>query len=502
LPYSYNKTKSERAMKILISTVALGVALLASACSNSEATQERPNVIVILTDDQGYADTGFTGSPDIRTPNIDRIAYEGAQFTNGYVTYAVCGPSRAGLLTGRYQGRFGFDRNPHIDPTDINAGVPLDEKMISEVLAPVGYSSSIIGKWHMGTHPKLHPNNRGFNHFYGFLAGGHRYFPEDLIYENLAEGLSQPNPKDRWLSWYRTKLLNNHQTVETTEYLTDELSNAAVEYIRSQKNSPFFLYLAYNAPHAPLQASQKYLNRNLHIPEGKRRTYAAMISAVDDGVGLILDTLKDENIDNNTMIFFLSDNGGPYKKNGSNNAPFKGGKGEYYEGGIHVPFALRWPAKVAPNTVFDHPVSSLDILATVADITQAPIDSSKPLDGVNLIPYLRGELTGAPHDILFWRNLDKGIIASRQGSQKIIERIKKQPKIEVFNLANDISETTNIASTGNPVQVEQRSRSKQWHDSLAEEAAFKGLILAKKENQQKLREYQKQEKIKKGKRDE
>ena len=163
---------------------------------------EKPNFIIILTDDQGYADVGFNGSKDIRTPNIDRIADEGTKFSNGYVTYAVCGPSRAGLLTGRYQGRFGFGRNPHIDPKDISSGLPLDEKMISEVLKPVGYTSSIIGKWHMGAHPKLHPNNRGFDHFYGFLSGGHRYFPEDLIYENIEQGLKQKKPKKAWSSWY------------------------------------------------------------------------------------------------------------------------------------------------------------------------------------------------------------------------------------------------------------------------------------------------------------
>jgi len=340
---------------------------------------EKPNFIVILTDDQGYADVGFNGSKDIRTPNIDRIAHEGTKFNNGYVTYAVCGPSRAGLLTGRYQGRFGFDRNPHMDPTDINSGLPLEEKMIAEVLKPVGYTSSIIGKWHMGSHPSLHPNNRVFDHFYGFLAGGHRYFPEDLIYQDIAEGLSQLPPKKAWTSWYYTKLQENDKRVETDEYLTDELSNAAVEFIKRKKDKPFFLYLAYNAPHTPLQASQEYLDRNKHIKKGKRRTYAAMITAVDDGVGRVLATLDELGIDDNTLVIFLSDNGGPEKKNASDNGELRGGKGSYFEGGIHVPFAMRWPGKVPAGLEYKKPISSLDILATFADLTKAPIAKDKPL---------------------------------------------------------------------------------------------------------------------------
>ncbi|MBY6210911.1 sulfatase-like hydrolase/transferase [Microbulbifer agarilyticus] len=470
-------------------TAILGLATL-MACTTSPAS-DKPNFIVILTDDQGYADTGFTGSKDIRTPNIDRIAYEGTQFTNGYVTYAVCGPSRAGLLTGRYQGRFGFDRNPHMDPTDLNAGIPLDEKMISEVLQPLGYTSSIIGKWHMGTHPKLHPNSRGFNHFYGFLSGGHRYFPEDLIYENLEEGLSQENPKKTWLSWYRTKLLENDKTVEMKEYLTDALSAEAVDFIKREKDNPFFLYLAYNAPHAPLQATQEYLDRNQHIPKGKRRTYAAMISAVDDGVGAILETLEQEGIDDNTLVFFLSDNGGPVTKNGSNNGPLRGAKGDYFEGGIHVPFAMRWPKQVPAGITYTNPVSSLDIMATIASVTSAPINAEKPLDGVDLLPYLNGEETGQPHEALFWRNFDKGIVASRRADSKAI-LFKKSDTRHLYDLGEDLSEKNNLSKQQGEQFNTQRDEMAQWESEMATKPAFKGLIIAKKENQKAQRQYVKQ----------
>ncbi|MEW6997802.1 sulfatase-like hydrolase/transferase [Colwelliaceae bacterium BS250] len=467
--------------------------LLASLLLTSGQTlaAENPNFIVILTDDQGYADVGFNGSKDIRTPNIDRIANEGTKFNNGYVTYAVCGPSRAGLLTGRHQARFGFDRNPHIDPTDITSGMPLDEKMISEVLNPVGYTSSIIGKWHMGSHPKLHPNNRGFDHFYGFLAGGHRYFPEDLIYQDISEGLNQKNPKQAWTSWYYTKLLENDKRIETTEYLTDELSNSAVEFIKREKDNPFFLYLSYNAPHTPLQASKEYLDRNTHIPKGKRRTYAAMITAVDDGVGRVLATLDELGIDDNTLVFFLSDNGGPESKNASDNGELRGHKGDYFEGGIHVPFAMRWPGKVPAGQVYSNSISSLDILATFADLTNAPIAKEKPLDGVNLMPFVTGQNKGQPHDVLFWRNFDKGIVAARRGNNKTI-LFKKDQQTHLYDLDKDLSETTNLYKTQTETFNKQQSEVTAWESELADEPAFKGLIMAKKAQAKKVKEYQKQ----------
>jgi len=456
---------------------------------------DKPNFIVILTDDQGYADVGFNGSKDIRTPNIDRIANEGTKFDNGYVSYAVCGPSRAGLLTGRYQGRFGFDRNPHIDPTDVNSGMPLDEKMISEVLKPVGYTSSIVGKWHMGSHPTLRPNKRGFDHFYGFLSGGHRYFPEDLIYQDIEEGLNQEDVSKVRTSWYLTKLLENTKRVETDEYLTDELSNSAIEFIKREKDNPFFLYLAYNAPHTPLQASQEYLDRNKHIPKGKRRTYAAMITAVDDGVGKVLSTLDELGLDENTLVIFLSDNGGS-NKNASDNGELRGHKGDYFEGGIRVPFAMRWPGKVPAGLVYNNPISSLDILATFASLSNAPIDKNKPLDGVDLIPYVTGEKTGLPHEILFWRNFDKGIVAARQGNIKTILSKKKQQKY-LYDLDKDLSEATNLTRNKPETFVEQQNKMVAWESKLAAQPAFKGLLMAKKEHEQRLKEYRKNKKKKK-----
>jgi arylsulfatase A-like enzyme len=390
-----------------------------------------PNLIIILTDDQGYADVGFNGSKDIRTPNIDTIASNGVRFTNGYVSYPVCAPSRAGLLTGRYQGRFGFTTNPTINPAEERAGIPVEEKNAAEILRQVGYTSTIIGKWHMGTHPTHHPLNRGFDEFYGFLSGGHNYFPEDLTLNDLEEVTR------RW-GWYHTKLLRNHTRVGTDEYLTDELSNEAVSFVDRHHDKPFFLYLAYNAPHTPMQATEKYLNRFPNL-EGKRRVYAAMLSAVDDGVGRLLEKIRECNIEESTLIFFLSDNGGA-ANNASSNKPLRAHKGSLYEGGIHVPFAAQWKGTLPAGVDFHHPVISLDILATTAELTNAPISKNRPLDGVNLIPYLTGKRSGAPHTDLFWRKYDSMSRAIRRGDFKLVDANPDTDEMELYNLSEDIGE--------------------------------------------------------------
>ncbi|MGI9392949.1 MAG: sulfatase-like hydrolase/transferase, partial [Parvibaculales bacterium] len=255
-------------MKTIIRILLVGVIAL-FVVSEASAKRKKPNLVLILTDDQGYADVGFNGSTEIKTPNIDRIAYEGVRFDSGYVSFPVCGPSRAGLLTGRYQDRFGFILNPSPDPKDKKGGLPKGEKNIAEVLKPAGYRSAILGKWHMGSHPIFHPNRRGFDYFFGFLTGGHKYFPHALKYNSVEETLR------KW-DWYSTRILRNNKRIDIDEYLTDEISNEAVAFIKREKKKPFFLYVAYNAPHGPLQATEKYRKRYSHIKNKKRRTYAAM----------------------------------------------------------------------------------------------------------------------------------------------------------------------------------------------------------------------------------
>lgn len=425
-----------------------------------------PNIIVILADDLGYADLGFTGSKDIPTPNIDRIAKQGVVCTRGYVSYAVCGPSRAGLITGRYQDRFGFSRNPVVAPNDPAMGLPLDQQTLADFLKQQKYTTGAIGKWHLGTHQALHPNKRGFDEFFGFLGGGHRYLPEDLILKDLSEARSENDG-------YKTKILRNNTSVDEKEYLTDAFSREAVNFVEKNQAKPFFLYLAYNAPHSPLQATEKYLSRFEQIKDVKRRTYAAMVSAVDDGVGKLLDKLHDLHIENNTLIFFLSDNGGPIYDNASSNAPFRGQKSDFFEGGIHVPFAVQWTGHIPQGITYDQPVSSLDIFATAAALVHAP--SKNPLDGVNLLPFISGQVKTAPHQELYWRNYDKERYCIIGAGYKRIDE-KGKPTL-FFDLTNDISEKNNLAaSTGHQAVMDDfEKKTKAWRE-LLKVPVFLGLL--------------------------
>ncbi len=435
--------------------------------------KEKPNVIVILTDDQGYGDVGFNGCIDIPTPNIDRIAKNGVVFRNAYVSYSVCAPSRAGLITGRYQDRFGFSRNPLYKPFDPQIGVSLNEQMLPDLLQKSGYKTMAIGKWHLGAHEQFRPWNRGFNEFFGFLGGGHRYFPED--YTNLH----QDSAKDESQS-YRTKIIFNKKVVEESEYLTDAFSREAVSFIDRNKQQPFFLYLAYNAPHAPLQASQKYLDRFTQIKDPRRKTYAAMVSAVDDGVGAVLDKLQQLNLTENTIVIFLSDNGGPEKDNASDNGALRGGKGSLFEGGIRVPFAIQWPRQISAGTEYQQPIISLDIFVTVAANVEGAAKPKNALDGVDLLPYLKGIKKDSPHAFLFWRQYDqKNYAVIHQSGFK--EMILKDSNVSMYNLKMEIGEQTNVAEKNNSLLQQMEQQRKKWEANTIQ-PAFLGLNQADEYN--------------------
>ena len=442
----------------------VSILLFSLTCwSQSRSPEDRPNIIVILTDDQGYADVGFNGSTDIPTPGIDRIASNGVVFSSGYVSFAVCGPSRAGLITGRYQDRFGFARNPLLAPKDSTMGLPLSEETMADLLKKAGYRTGAIGKWHLGAHPSLVPNKRGFDEFYGFLSGGHQYFPEKWVLNDLSEA------RDQW-DGYKTKLLKNDERVNEQEYLTDALSREALNFINNNAEQPFFLYLAYNAPHAPMQATEKYLSRFPEIKDEKRRTYAAMVSAVDDGVGALLDLLKTLNIEENTLVFFLSDNGGPTKDNGSNNKPLRGFKGDFFEGGIRVPFALQWKGQIPSGQRYDSPIISLDIFATAASL--ANVKPKNELDGVDLIPYLTGKKKGNPHEELYWRNFNANRFAIRSGDSKMII----QPNHNfLFDLSKDLSESKNQFSIQEALAKKLSEKLEAWKKQLMD-PIFLGLL--------------------------
>lgn len=426
-----------------------------------------PNFIMVLVDDLGYGDVGFNGCMDIPTPNIDRIAWEGVRFTDAYVTWSACGPSRAGIITGRYQDRFGFSRNPLFAPKDINQGLPLSEETLATVLKKANYQTAALGKWHLGAHPSQRPRQRGFDHFFGFLTGGHRYLPEEWTLANEYEVRSQ-------YAAYKTKLLRDEERIEEKEYLTDALSRETVNYIRRFKDAPFFIYLAYNAPHGPLQATQRYLDRFSHIDEKKRRVYAAMVSAVDDGVGRILDELEDLGIADNTMVVFLSDNGGPEPHNGSDNGPLRGTKGQLYEGGIRVPFAIRWPGKITAETTYENPISSLDIFATMVANTGSDIPTKNDLDGVDLLPFLAGTNSEPPHRELFWNIHNKEHRAVRRGDLKWHAT---PDGADIFNLQDDIGEN-NALSEAEPLTANALKKMETQYELWRKEMippAFLGL---------------------------
>jgi arylsulfatase A-like enzyme len=414
----------------------------------------KPNIIVIIADDLGYADVGFNGCQDIPTPNIDRLTREGVRCTSGYVTHPFCSPSRAGLLTGRYQQRFGHENNPAFLPSDEQVGLPTDQVTLADVLGSAGYVSSMVGKWHQGAAEPFHPLNRGFTHMYGFLGGGHQYFPERLTIAEPTEHRHQ----------YITKLLRDRERVDEKEYLTDAFSRVAVAFIDRHHDQPFFLYLSYNAPHTPLQATEKYLKRFEQISNEKRRVYAAMVSAVDDGVGRVLDALHRRQLDEKTLVVFLSDNGGPYKVNGSRNTPLREGKGTVYEGGIRVPFAVRWTGQLPAGTDYDHPVSALDIFATAATVAGAKVPEPHKLDGVDILPHLRGDVKTPPHDVLFWRRGGGDSYAVRRGDMKLTEQ--RRGKLELYDLAGDIGEQNDLAGEKVNLLKELDSMKQTWNAEL------------------------------------
>lgn len=425
--------------------------------STSETSEARPNIILVLTDDQGWADVGFNGGTDIPTPNLDRLAGQGVIFSNGYVSHPYCSPSRAGLLTGRYQARFGHDCNmPYDGYNDANVGIPLSEVLISEALQESGYRTSAIGKWHVGDHPDLHPPQQGFDHWFGFAGGAMNYWGN-------ARGP------------VRTILRNGRAVAEEElSYLTDDFTDEAIAFINQKSTEPFFIYLAYNAPHAPDHATEKYLQETRHIEYGGRSIYAAMVNAVDAGVGKIDSTLIALGIKENTMLVFLSDNGGRITH--ADNRPFRGHKGMLFEGGLKVPFFINYPNAIPPDQNFSKPVSSLDLFPTFLAVSGASHPKKSTLDGTDLMPYILGENTLAPHDYFYWRSVGGFEYAVRFENHKLYKSAYKEATL-LFDLKKDPFERTDIAAQF-PKVVEQLEQAyldwdannlePGWHDPHAE----------------------------------
>jgi len=422
---------------------------------------ELPNIVIFLADDLGYEELGCQGNTDIPTPNIDQIASDGIRFTNGYVCNSYCSPSRAGLMTGRYPNRFGYESNivghQNEDP---NLGLPMEETTLAEYLLEAGYVSAIIGKWHQGGTAKYHPYRQGFDEFYGFLHEGHFYVPEPYkgVTTMLRRTVLPGGGTGKWISRNERTIYTTHmghdepdynannpivrgsQPVWEEEYLTDAFTREAIDFIERNQDLPFFLYIPYNAVHSPLQATDQYMDQFSHIDDIHRRIFAAMLSNLDDSVGDIMQKLREEGLEEKTIVVFLSDNGGPTRELTSSNLPLRGGKGDYYEGGIRIPFIIQWKGYLPQGEIYDKPVISLDLLPTFAAAAHKPV-TRNDIDGVNLLPYLTGKKQGDPHEFLFWSY--RGRMAFRQGNWKIVQN-RPSSELELYDLENDISESENL----------------------------------------------------------
>jgi len=403
------------------------------------AATRKPNIVVILADDLGYAELGVQGCKDVPTPNIDSIAHGGVRFTNGYVSCPVCSPTRAGLMTGRYQQRFGHEFNPgREDQANPEFGLPLSEATLAENLKPLGYATGMFGKWHLGYRPETHPQKRGFDEFFGFLAGAHPY---------LSASQGGRNP-----------ILRGNEPVSEVDYTTDMFAREAAAFIDRHHGEPFFVYLPFNAVHGPLEAPEKYLSRFSAIEDRNRQVFAAMLSALDDGVGLVLAKLRELELEEQTLVFFVSDNGGPTLKTTSCNNPLRGYKGQVLEGGIRVPFLVQWKGRIPAGKVDDRPVISLDIHPTALAAAGGAAREAQ-FDGVNLFPYLGGEAKDMPHKSLFWRFGEQS--AARVGDWKLVRLAEGSPQL--YNLAGDMEEKTDLASE-NPERVkEMQSAYDEWN---------------------------------------
>lgn len=410
---------------LLLTLVFVSILVRVVAVAASAAPAERPNILILLADDLGWADVGFNGSKEVATPHLDSLAANGVRFSAGYVTAPQCSPSRAGLLTGRYQQRFGHDNN-NVHLACFRTG----QKIFPEHVKKAGYITGAVGKWHLGMAPTDHPLQHGFDEFFGFQGGGHAYLNE--------RWQDADNPVVRG-----TQAL----PLDGSQFLTTSFGGESAAFVRRHADQPWFLYAAFNAPHTPMTMPPGYEEKVKHISNPNRARCVAMIMNLDDTVGEILDALRATGQEERTLIFFLSDNGGTGTpgnliKNASLNIPFRGVKGDVYEGGVRVPFVVQWKGRIPAGKTYEAPISSLDLLPTALAAAGVTPLAGTVLDGVDLLPFLRGERTDHPHFLLYWRW--QNISAVRQGDWKWVQN-KTEPA-ELYDLATDPFETTNLAA--------------------------------------------------------
>lgn len=451
------------ARPFMLATICVAMCLQSGA-----VCEDRPNVIFIVVDDLGYGELSCYGGRDVATPHIDSLAKHGIRFTSGYVTAPFCAASRAALLTGRYQTRFGFEFNPigamNSDPT---IGLPVDQRTLADLLREAGYATALIGKWHLGGTARFHPQRRGFDEFFGFLHEGHYYVPPPwnghvtwLRRKTLPNGLSgrwiSPDQRSIWSTHmgnsepaYDTDnpLLRSSQPIDEQSNLTDAFTREAEQFVARHRAQPFFLLLSFNAVHSPLQGMDTYLEKFVHIENIHRRIFVSMLAHLDASVGRLLARVRDEGLEDRTLIVLLSDNGGPTRELTSSNAPLRGEKGQLLEGGIRVPLLAQWKGRLTAGHVESRMVSALDLFPTA--LAAADIRIPELLDGSNLLTKLSSSQKEPLRHRHYWRL--GGQAALREGAWKIY-RSRSDQAWQLVNVDEDPSEQINLAAS-HPVRV-------------------------------------------------
>ena len=433
-----NSTRPVLPLRFLTAIAAILFFTLSAAAASATGPV---NLLIFYADDLGWGELGCQGNKEIPTPNIDSIAKNGIRFTNGYVAATYCSPSRAGLMTGRYPTRFGHEFNSVANAT----GLRLDQTTLATRLKNMGYATAAVGKWHLGAGPEYRPTKRGFDEFFGTLANTPFFHPTNFVDSRVSNDVQK--------------------VTDDSFYTTDAYCERSLDWLENNKSKPWFLYLPFNAQHAPLQAPKKYLDRFPKVTDEKRQLFSAMMSAMDDAIGRVLGKVREMGQEENTLIFFISDNGGPTDSTTSKNGPLRGFKMTTFEGGPRIPFLAQWKGKIPAGKVYDYPVMNLDVMPTIITASGGKVDPSWKLDGVDLMPYITGANPARPHQTLYWRYGPQWAI--RHGDMKLVVSKGGSGKPELYNLATDIGESRDLAAA-RPAKAKELQA--MWDKWSAEQA--------------------------------
>jgi arylsulfatase A-like enzyme len=457
-----------------------------------------PNIVFIVIDDLGKSEVSAYGSTTVKTPNIDQLASEGVLFADCYVSSPVCAPSRAGMMSGRYPTRYGFETQPmEIYPNNLavyamgkymintgdfvldvkpkfppeweiqKQGLPPTEFTLAEILKMRNYNTACIGKWHLGFSDELIPNNRGFDYQYGFY-GAFTLYSEKRDDPNMVNYVqSSFSAKHQWKMGRKetSAIRRNNKEIKENRYLTFAIMDEGIEFIAREKDKedPFFLYLAFNAAHVPFQAPRVYYELQGNEPDENKRVYHAMINALDDAIGILMEKIKQLGLEENTLIYLISDNGGASYTKATTNAPYKGGKLTMFEGGVNVPFIMKWKGKIPEGIVYENPVSSMDIFMTSAKVAECELPDDRVYDGVNLFPYITNQVNSQPHDVFYWKS--DHIQAMRKGNWKFLLSTRDK-WMELYNITTDKYEHYDLNEVNSDTLIKLRQEFEIWKNDL------------------------------------